>query len=172
MRPGRGHLHALGFGAALVYALGYLAAIGDLNLHAAFGRVGIRVMPDPLSLMLQRRYALQFEAIAIVDLPWAVWLLSPVNLGIALGLGALVGINLVLGVRAFRQRACGVGGATAAMATVPALLSGAACCAPVTLLLLGVPLTGGLLALFEWLLPLAVVLLIASAVMLGRQSRG
>lgn len=152
-----------------IYALLYLYAIGDLNLQVTMA-TSLRTMPDPASLMWQRRIGVQFEGIAILSVPGLLWLVSPVNTVIGLVLGALVGINAVLGYRAYHQRQCAIGGTTASVATLPALLSGAACCAPVTLLALGIPVTASVMTLFQWLVPFAALLLVASALWLHRQT--
>lgn len=153
-----------------IYALLYLYAIGDLNPQLSTD-AGLRTMPDAASLMWQRRIGVQFEGVAILTLPGLMWLVSPLNTLIALALGALVGLNAMLGYRAYRQRQCAIGGTTATVATLPALLSGAACCAPVTLLALGIPVTASVLTLFQWLVPLAAGLLIASAFWLHHHTR-
>jgi hypothetical protein len=155
---------------ALAYTLGYLYAIGDLNWRPGTG-VGVRLMEDAGSLMWHRRIGIQFEGIAVVNLPGVLWLASPLNLLVGLLLGVLVAVNALLGYRAYQQRQCAIGGTTAGVATLPALFSGAACCAPLTLLALGIPVTGAIMTLFQWLVPLAAGLMIASGVWLGWRTR-
>lgn len=169
MRPITAWLVTIGVG--LVYTVLYLYAIGDITTRSGLG-VHMDVMPDAADKLWQRRFGWRFEAIALVLLPGLRWLLSPVNLAIASLLGGLVGVNAVLGVMAYRSRQCAIGGTTATLATVPALLSGAACCAPLTLLVLGIPATASVLGLFsvvelfQWLVPIAAAMLIASAIWL------
>ena len=88
----------------------------------------------------------------------------------------LVGLNLAVAYGAWRRpAACGLpeskgaAGATGLLAGVPALLSGTVCCGPVILLVVGVQATAGLLAVFQWLLPVAVVLLVGSLFVVSRQ---
>jgi len=54
-------------------------------------------------------------------------------------------------------------------AGLPALLSGTVCCGPAILLVVGVQATAGLLAVFQWLLPVAVVLLVGSLFVVSRR---
>ncbi len=171
MSAGRSHRAVLVAAAiALAYTLAYLYAIGDLNWRAGTSS-GLRFMEEPMSLIWHRRIGIQFEGIAVVQLPGVIWLASPLNLLVGLGLGALVAINATLGYRAWRQRQCAIGGTTAGVATLPALFSGAACCAPLTLLALGIPVTGSIMTLFQWLVPVAATLMIGSALWLGRRTQ-
>ena len=71
-----------------------------------------------------------------------VWGVSPLNTVFGGAVAALVGLNLALSYLTLtRQRACTVG----AVAGVPALLAGGACCGLVLLLVLGIRATGALL---------------------------
>jgi hypothetical protein len=83
----------------------------------------------------------------------------------------LVGLNLAVSYLAWTQpAACGVGGpASGLAASVPALLSGAACCGPVVLLALGIQVSGILLTTVQYLLPVAVLLLVGSLLLVCRQ---
>ncbi|PSQ58400.1 MAG: hypothetical protein BRD23_07130 [Halobacteriales archaeon SW_9_67_25] len=83
----------------------------------------------------------------------------------------LVGLNLALTYLVWRQpKACGIGGKSGGLlASVPALLSGTACCGPVVLIVLGVQASGVLLRGFQFLLPAAMLLLVGSLVLVGRQ---
>lgn len=164
-------LWVIAIGVGLMYSLLYLYAIGDITPRSSLG-AHWDIVPDPAEKLWQRRFGWRFEAIAVVSLPGLRWLLSPVNLAIASLLGSLVGINAVLGALAYRNRQCAIGGAIATLAMVPALLSGAACCAPLALLALGIPATASVLGLisvvevFQWLVPVAAAMLIASAIWL------
>lgn len=147
-------------GVTVLYTLVYLWAIGDLTIQST-GGIAVDVVA-PLSRAVRSgpgRFA--FEGIAIVDLAVARYLFSPLNTGIALGLGGLVGLNLALSYLAtVRPASCGIGATTGVLASIPALLSGSACCAPVILLVLGITASGALVTVLTWLLPVSAVLLV------------
>ncbi|WP_435363294.1 hypothetical protein [Haloarchaeobius sp. DYHT-AS-18] len=151
----------------------YLVAIGDLAIRSGFG-VGYIVVSDPVARMFEpttSRFA--WEAIALVNLEVVRLLVSPLNIALGLVLAGLVGINLGVTYLTWRHpKACGIdrggaGSSTSVLAAVPALLSGTACCGPVVLIALGVSASGALLTVFEWLLPVGVLLLLASLVYSG-----
>ena len=153
----------------LAYLLVYLAAIG--HVRPGTGEVDLLIVRDPLSRMFQSLGFLAFEPIARVDVGVLRLLVAPVNVAIGLVLGALVGVNLAVSYLAWRHpAACGIESRnrTGALAGLPALLSGAACCGPVILVAVGVQATGLLLTTFELLVPIAVVLLLASLLYVGR----
>jgi len=149
------------------YLLTYLATVGDLSLGSASG-VTIRVVED-LSLALQSTGFFRFEAVALVELPGVTYLLSPLNLVVGGVLAALVGANAGLSYLALVQpRACGLEASSGAFASLPALLSGAACCGPTVLLLVGLQASATLVTVFQLLVPLAAVLLVVSLLLVGR----
>lgn len=153
---------------ALLYALLYLYAIGDLD----FGRAewSWQALDWQWSRLLARRSGWHFEAVAMLELGYLVLLLSPANLLLAGALAALLALNLH-GALALRARArCTLGQGAASSAGVwPALLAGGACCAPSLLLLLGIPGLGAFVGLFAWLLPLSLLLLVLSRCWQRRQ---
>jgi len=65
--------------------------------------------------------------------------------------------------------ACGLEASTGVLAGVPALLSGAACCGPTILLVLGIQASGTLITAFELLVPVAIVLLVGGLLLIGRR---
>lgn len=148
---------------SLVYLLGFLYVIGDLAIRPGIG-TGLIVVEEPLSRMLEPGPGpFAYEGIAVLDLGIVRYLFSPVNLLLGLGLSALVGLNLALSYLAVTQPAsCGIGAGTGLLASVPALLSGTACCAPVVLIVLGIQASALVLSLFVWLLPIGVVALLVS----------
>jgi hypothetical protein len=153
-------------GVTLVYLAMYLYAVRDL-LPGGFGD-GVYVVPD-LSLAFQRNGPLTFEAIARVDLGVVTVLVSPLNLVVGLGLAGLVGLNLAVSYLAWRQpAACGLSAGSGVLGAVPALLSGTACCGPVLLVAVGIQASAPLLAVFDVLLPVAVLLLLGSLLYVGR----
>ena len=159
----RGWQFAVAIGVGLAYALFYLVAIGDLSWGgpSAWGWMG--VAQDPAHA-LRARGPFLFEAIGILEAGTFTYLFSPVNLLIGLGLAALLAVNLLGALALYAQpdecrRSSGAGAVGGAL---PAMLAGGACCAPSLLLLLGIPGLGAFIGVFAWLVPLSIVLLIAS----------
>jgi hypothetical protein len=160
------------FGAVSVgYLAAYLRVIGHLD--GGLGGFGVTVVSDPLADFLRPELGpFTFTPVARIDLGPVTYLLS-LNSVIGALLAALVGLNLALSYLAWRQpAACGIGERSSGLlASVPALLSGTACCGPVVLIVLGIQASGLLLSAFQWLLPAAAVLLVGSLVLVGRQVR-
>ncbi|MBB3232359.1 hypothetical protein [Halomonas stenophila] len=151
---------------ALGYALLFLWLSGDI---AGGGRGDVRLSITAWHRMFESRGPLRFEPVGLVELgPW-VWTLSPLDTLIALGLGLLLGGNLAglwLSRRApaaCPRRAPASGG----LAALPALLAGGACCAPLLVVWLGLPIAGGLAVLAPWLIPLAYLALLLGLVRLA-----
>lgn len=153
---------------SVAYLLAYLRGIG--HLAGGLGGFSVTVVTDPLSTLLQSEGGFSFRPIARIALGPVTYLAS-LNTLLGGGVAALVGLNLALSYLAWRQpAACGVGQSTAGLiAGVPALLSGTACCGPVVLIVVGVQASGALLTAFQFLLPVAVLLLVGSLVVVGRQ---
>lgn len=154
----------------IAYLLIYLYAIGNLSYSPGIGS-DLLVVDQPFSRMFEPGPGpFAYEPIAIVDL-WAVrYLLSPLNTAIGVGLAILVGINFGLTYLVIVQpKACGLGQGTGLLASIPAVISGGACCAPVLLIVLGITASGTLLAVITWLLPIGVLALFVSIVYLATQ---
>ena len=150
------------------YLLAYLYAIGHLAPGA--GGFELFVVADPLAGLFRPAFGpLSFTPVARFRLGPVTYLFS-LNTVLGLGIAALVGSNLSLTYLAWRQpAACGITGPSGALAaSVPAILSGTACCGPVVLLVFGIQASSVLLTAFQWLLPLAVALLAVSLVLVGR----
>ncbi len=148
-------------GVALVYGALFLWLIGDLG---GGGGGGLRATFPAWARVWEARGPFHFEPVGLIEAGPLVWTFSPVNTLLAGGLGLLLGTNLVLGWRLRRvSRACGwqASGSTF-LSSLPALLAGGACCAPLALIWLGLPLAGALASLTPWLIPLAALLLLAS----------
>jgi len=151
------------------YLLVYLWAIG--HLAPGMGGYELMVVPDPVGSFLRPALGpFSFTPVARVTVGPVTYLFS-LNTLLGLGLALLVGMNLALTFLAWTQpQACGVGqSSTGALASLPALLSGTACCGPVVLIAFGVQASGVLLTTFQYLLPVAALLLVASLVLVGRQ---
>ncbi|MEX2575840.1 MAG: hypothetical protein WD382_04235, partial [Halofilum sp. (in: g-proteobacteria)] len=135
-RPRDARLPATIVGAA--YAGAYLFALGDLDLlpDSAWE---IRSGDMALARWFAMRSPFHFEAIALVDLGRLTVLISPINMAVAVVLGALLALN-IHGAIELRRRPAQCRTMTGPLAgAAPALLAGGACCAPSLILLLGIP---------------------------------
>lgn len=153
-------LSVVGYLATYLYGLGFLAA-ND-------GTTRFIVVEDPLSRLTETMAPYQYEPIALVATGPVELFVSPVNILLGSGLGALVGANLTVSWVAYRSpAACGLGSTASATAGIPALLSGFACCGPTLLIVIGVQASAGLVAAFQWLVPVSVALLVATLLWVG-----
>ena len=152
---------AIAWGIALVYLAVFQVAVGDLTIDGTTHAASAFVVANWDSLLFRERAPFQFEAIAIVEAPFLVWLFSPMNVAIGLLLGLLTGAQIAL-VRIARRCAvaCGVSPLSGVLAGLPGLLAGSACCAPVLLILLGIQVTASLITLMSLLIPAAFVFLL------------
>ena len=153
----------------MAYLLVYLWALG--HLAPGLGGYSLTVVEAPLSKLFQPALGpLTFTPVATVELGPLTYLFS-LNSVIGLGLAALVGLNLGLTYLVWTQpKACGMSrSSTGVIASIPAVLSGTACCGPVVLIVLGIQASGVLLTTFQFLLPISVVLLLGSLVLVARQ---
>ena len=153
----------VGYVLVYLYALGHLApGLGGFDVTVVAGALGKFFQPElgPFS----------FTPVARVSLGPVTYLFS-LNTVLGLGIAGLVGLNLGLTYLAWRQpAACGIGSRSSGLlASIPALLSGTACCGPVVLILLGIQASGIIVTAFQFLLPIAVLLLAGSLVLVGRQ---
>ncbi len=156
----------LAWGLAAAYLVLFLVAVADLTVDAAWRPVSGFVASDWQNLVVRQRAPFQFEAVAVVEAPWLVWLVSPMNIAIGLVLGLLTGLQIAL-VRIAKDCAvaCGLSPATGILAGLPGLLAGSACCAPLLFVLLGIQVTASLVTLMGLLVPAAFVLLGAGLMM-------
>ena len=135
------------------------------------GEVGLVVAADPLGRFFQpANSAFSFEPVALVEFGVGTYLFS-LNTFVGLAIALLVGLNLAVTYVAWRQpKACGIGSSSSGvLAGIPALLSGAACCGPIILIIFGIQASSAVLTVFQWLIPAAVVLLVGSLLWVGRQ---
>ena len=155
--------------ATLAYFLVYLTTIGDLSVGGVGGGISVRVVDD-LSRAVANLGFFRFGAIAVVGAGPVTYLFSPLNAAVALVLSVLVGANAgVTYLGLIQPKACGLESSTGVVAGIPALLSGAACCGPTILLVIGVQASATIVAGFQFLVPLALLLLVSSLLVIGRQ---
>ena len=150
----------LAWSIAAAYLILFLVVVADLTIDGVWRPVSGFGTSDWLNLVLRQRAPFQFEAVAVLEAPWLVWLVSPINIGIGLTLGLVTGLQIAL-VRIAKDCAvaCGLSPATGILAGLPGLLAGSACCAPLLFVLLGVQVTASLVTLMGLLIPAAFVLL-------------
>jgi hypothetical protein len=156
-------------GLTAAYLAVYLWVIG--HLAPGLGGYGVTVVADPLAALVRPELgAFVFTPVARVMLGPVTYLFS-LNTVLGLGIAVLVGLNLALTYLVWtRPKTCGIGErSSGVLASVPALLSGTACCGPVVLIVLGIQASGVLITAFEFLLPVAAVVLVGSLVLVGRQ---
>jgi hypothetical protein len=151
---------------ALAYPLLYLASLGHLSLD---GRgYATQMVADPLSRSVEAIRPFAYEPVARVVVEPVDLLVSPLNVGLGVALGVLVGLNVAVTVVAWRSPgACGVGRSASAAAGLPALVTGAACCGPGLLFVVGIQATGTLVAALGYATPVAFGLLVGSLLLVG-----
>ncbi|MBD3895688.1 hypothetical protein IEI94_07460 [Halomonas sp. ML-15] len=147
-------------GIMVLYTLLYLWLTGDI---AGGGRGGWSTAFPAWERALQMRGPFQFEPVGLISFGALVWTFSPLNTLLAAIIGLLVGVNIVAGwwLR-MRPRQCGLGSASSGwVALLPALLAGGACCAPLILIWVGLPIAGIVAGVAPLLMPVALLILTA-----------
>jgi len=148
------------------YLFAFLSMMQNVFVETSAG-VGVSVpVQDPLSHMFRQAPGqFAFEAIAVVEVGVVTWLFSPLNTLIGLSIAGLVALNLALTYLAVIQpHSCGIGASSGVFASVPALLAGSACCAPIIAIVFGIQMSAIVVTAFAWLLPVGVALLLGSLV--------
>ena len=149
----------------LVYAVAYLFVARALIVEPAaqFSRIGplplLRIAPD-LSLGHLGRW---LDPAFVLYLNDAVALAPPLPvLATAVVLGALVGINLAVGVETLLRRPPGCERPSAVWlgAALPSFLASFSCCAPTVLLLVGANFAVAVIAIVPFVVPVAAMLLV------------
>ena len=156
-------------GTAGGYLLVYLYALG--HLAPGIGGYDLTIVSGAFSKFFQPELGpFAFTPIARVSVGPVTYLFS-LNTILGLALAGLVGLNLGMTYLAWRQpAACGIGSsASGFLAGIPAVLSGTACCGPVLLIVLGIQASGIVVTAFQFLFPVAVVVLLGSLLLVGRQ---
>lgn len=145
------------------YVVLYLAAMQYLIIAPGDSLLSLEVLPEWRSLAFRQRGPFLFEPIGVLHLgPLAIFL-SVANLFIAVVLGLLVGANVAASYYGFRELGMrGLRGVHALIGTIPALISGAACCVPTLILVIGLQLTATVATVWSWLVPISALLLVIS----------
>ncbi len=148
-----------------LYVSGFIIAGSDLK--------GLVVLPHWQDLIFKQRSPFLFESIgAWYFAPYFTLLFSVPNFILGLVLSFLVAANMVISFYSFRSLGLKGGrGLLNLIGTIPALLSGMACCAPLLILILGIQLSATLLSAFALLVPLAIILLVGSLWLALRRMR-
>ena len=155
---------ALGYPLFYLVALGHLAATGD-------GGLEVSVVADPLARAFTARGPFNYEPVAAVNVGPLFVLVSPLNLLIGGLLALLVAANVAVAVVSWRApAACGADVRTGPLAGVLGLLSGATCCGPALLFLLGIQATGTLVSAFGVLVPIAAATLVGTLLLAGHRA--
>jgi len=152
------------------YLVLYLVTVGDISV-AGGGAGGLTVRTvDDLSRAFASLGFFRFDAVAVVSAGPLTYLFSPLNLLVTVVLSSLVGANFALSYLGVVQpRACGLESSTGVLAGFPALLSGAACCGPTILLVIGVQASATVITGFQFLVPVALAMLVGGLLLVGRQ---
>lgn len=123
----------------------------------------LQIVPNWEALVFRQRAAFLFEPIGALHLGPLVLFLSIPNLALGFLLGVLVAANIAVSYYGFRALGMrGVRGLHALIGTIPALVSGAACCVPTLILVIGLQMTAALAAVSSVLVPISMLLLVAS----------
>lgn len=157
----------------LIAALMALAAYVALYLAAAQFLIAapgetesvfaLRVLPGWRDLIFRQRAPFLYEPIGVLHFGPFMLFLSIPNIVIATALGLLVAANVAVSYFSFRALGLrGVRGLHSLIGTIPALISGAACCVPTLILVIGLQLTATLATVWSWLVPASALLLVGS----------
>ena len=151
--------------ATVAYLVTFLWAIQDLVLRPGAGVGVATVVSEPFARMFETSGPYTFEPIALLEIGVGTLQFSPLNTLLGAFIAALVGLNLALTYLAWTQpKSCGIGATSGLLASIPALLAGSACCAPVILVVVGIQASALLLSVFAVLLPASILLLLGSLV--------
>lgn len=147
----------------LGYSVLYLSAT-ELLTWIGWGQViDISISSQWADLILRQRATFLFEAIGTFTVGPIQLFLSIPNIILSLFLGVLVGLNIMVVIYQFQKLGLrGLQGIGMLIGTIPAILSGAACCVPTIILVIGLQMTATLATIWSFLIPLSVILLLVS----------
>ena len=150
-----------------IFVVLYLAVTQFLILERRIGTAGgffeVRIAENWLELMFRQRAPFLFEPIGVLSAGMLKLFISVPNILLAVALGTLVASNLTVSYYSFHTLSLrGPRGIMALLGTVPAIISGAACCVPTLILVIGLQFTATLAAMWPFFVPLSFLLLIAA----------
>lgn len=152
--------------AGFLYFLFYLYAVRQLVVGGVVspqGNPAFVVAPNWASQLLNPIAGYTFEPVAALYLlEGTVLFLAPINLLIGLVLGGLIALNVASAAYSLATvRSCRRLSWTGLLGSLPALLTGFACCVPTVGLILGANLALALISVQTFLLPLGIAGLVA-----------
>ncbi|MGH8221906.1 MAG: hypothetical protein ACREQZ_02930 [Woeseiaceae bacterium] len=150
-----------------IFSLPRVSFAAAQYLVAAPGEVeplfDFRVLPGWRELIFRQRAPFLFEPIGVLHFGPLMLFLSVPNIAIATALGVLVAANVAVSYFSFHALGLrGVRGLHSLIGTIPALISGAGCCVPTLILVIGLQLTATLATVWSWLVPASALLLAGS----------
>lgn len=153
--------------AFFLYLVIYLAATQHLIFTSRVGQEEsffiLKISPDWPKLLFRMRAPFLFESIGTIYLGNVKIFLSIPNILIGTLLGTLVTANIATSYYSFKKLGLhGPQGIGALLGTIPAIVSGAACCVPTLILVIGVQLTATLATVWSFFVPLSALLLLVS----------
>lgn len=133
----------------------------------------MQVASDWASKVFKQVAPFYYEPIAaIYPVNYVTILVSPVNIGMGVLLGSLVGLNVAVALYVVAQaKACRGRAFTGLLGALPGFLTGFACCVPTVALVLGAQFTVALVALRSYFFPFALLALLASLGWNARRAR-
>lgn len=153
--------------ALFLYLAIYLAATQHLIFTSRVAQAEsffmLKIFPNWPELLFKMRAPFLFESIGAVYLGNLKIFLSIPNIMIGTLLGILVAANITTTYYSFKMLGLqGVQGIGALLGTIPAIVSGAACCVPTLILVIGLQLTATLATVWSFFVPLSALLLLVS----------
>jgi len=151
----------------VLYVIMYLAATQFLifvqRTPMAEAFFELKILENWRELIFRQRSPFLFESIGALYIGGIKVFISVPNILIAVLLGVLVAFNISVSYYSFRALSLrGVRGVMGLLGTVPAIVSGAACCVPTLILVIGFQLTATLATLWSFFVPLSFVLLLVT----------
>lgn len=152
---------------AIVYVMIYLFATQQLIFTSRVSQEDaiamFKILPNWKELLIRQRSPFLFEPVGILYLGNLRFFISAPNIILAFVIGGLVGANISASYYTFKMLGLkGVRGVGLILGTIPVVLSGAACCVPTIIIIIGLQLTATLAAVWSLFVPISLILLTAS----------
>lgn len=152
----------------IIYILIYLSSIQHLVFTSRMGQeeslIVLKILPNWQELLFRQRAPFLFEPIGTLYLGdnLKVFISVP-NIALATILGGLVAANVSTSYYSFKILGLkGLRGIGSLLGTIPAIVSGAACCVPTLILVIGLQLTATIATIWSFFVPLSALLLFLS----------